>query len=257
MEGERTPFLAERDTKLSQDIREISALIDGTQRLLRRVETDGSRLLNWFPGVLRHLLHARIVGSLPTASEESYFGRAVRDATHQQRAVLRVLVMLEVLDWGEGVVEDTESKAPNRALPESVRKRVLQGELIRILVSSEDLREELEQELDELRDRREQRRRSCLSLSPIETPGLRATTTYAHPLLDRGVAATGSRHSARPDLSWIETTLAPSVLAQSRQRAHSFPLALGLLARSVIMGTITPSRLRTRARSLEDELSLD
>ncbi|KAL5524635.1 hypothetical protein ACEPAF_9775 [Sanghuangporus sanghuang] len=224
---------------------------------MRRIETDGSRLLNWFPGVLRYLLHARIVGSVAAAPEESYFGPAVRDTTLQQRAVLRVLVMLEVLDWGESVLEEAESKTPNRTLSESVRKRILQGELIRILVSSEDLKEELEQELEDLRDRRERRKRNCLSLSPIETPGLRATTTYAHPLLDRGISATGARHSARPDLSWMQTTLAPSVLTHSRQRAHSFPLALGLLARSVIMGTITPSRLRTRARSLGDELSLD
>ena len=174
-------------------------------------------------------------------------------------AVLRVLVMLEILDWGESVLEDAETQRQSTLrvpLSEIARKRILVGELIRILASSEDLQELLEQELEDLREQRQQLRTESVRSprSPTDTYFQGITTSYAHPLLDRNVPATNARHTTRPDLAWMQSTLAPSVLSHSRRRAHSFPLALGLLARSVIMGAINPSRLRTRARSLGDSL---
>lgn len=237
-------------------------MLNGTQRLMRRLEADGSRLLSWFPSVLRHLLHARIVGPLPVASEYSYFTSTTdplgtpSDLDNETDSVLHVLVMLEVLDWGAEVLLDNEVQARtmSRSLSESTRKRVLQGELIRIIVSSEDLRDMLEQELRDLRVYQEQLN-SRLSYSPPEVVDV--ATSYAHPLLDHSVPPTDARHSTRPDLDWMQTALAPSVLTRSRQRAHSFPFALGLLARCLIKGTITPSRIRTRARSLDDSLSSD
>lgn len=258
----RSPFLAEQDAKLSRDIRELRALVEGAQRLLRRVETDGAKLLSWFPSVLRHLLHSRIVGPLPTASGKSYFGKKEMEdqcrSNTQQDAVLRVLVMLEILDRGAEGLDEAEAQSKN-ALSETVRKRMLQDEFIRILVSSEDLLDTLERELEDVRTDCEELQASGHSpLSPSEVSVIHdpARASYAHPLLDRDVLPTDARHSARPDLTWMQSTVAPSVLARSRQRAHSFPLALGSLARSVIMGTITPSRMRTRAKTLDDSMPL-
>lgn len=64
------------------------------------------------------------------------------------------------------------------------------------------------------------------------------------------------RRPHRPDLAWAERVLTPAIHTRTRQRAHSFPYALGLLARCVISGTMKPRpRLRGRARSLDDTLT--
>ncbi|PAV17160.1 hypothetical protein PNOK_0722400 [Pyrrhoderma noxium] len=61
------------------------------------------------------------------------------------------------------------------------------------------------------------------------------------------------RRPQRPDLTWAARVLTPAIYTRSHQRAHSFPYALGLLARCVISGTMKPRpRLRGRARSLDD-----
>ena len=61
------------------------------------------------------------------------------------------------------------------------------------------------------------------------------------------------RRPQRPDLTWAARVLTPAIHTRSHQRAHSFPYALGLLARCVISGTMKPRpRLRGRVRSLDD-----
>ncbi|KAH8114485.1 hypothetical protein DFH11DRAFT_222346 [Phellopilus nigrolimitatus] len=259
----RASILDERDAKLTQDIKEIKALLAGAQRLLQRFDESGTGLLNWFPGVLRHLLQTRVVGPSPTIPIplSSSTSGSRQDTNHtpqfEQDVVLNVLVMLEILDWTAEALNDASMRAGRRGrnpMSEAARKRIVQGELIRISVSSEDLRDILEQELADLSTYREQLSRSddgTLSTSDSWDSDEDAISTYAHPLLDRSIPSTEARPLRDFDPFLTYRTLVPSVLHHSRQRAHSFPLALGLLARCVIKGTITRSSLPKRARSLD------
>ncbi|KAI5119051.1 hypothetical protein M0805_005917 [Coniferiporia weirii] len=264
---DRLSILDEREAKLTQDSKEISALFKGVQRLLQRFDEQGTRLLDWFPNALRHLLQSRIVG--PTFDNSASSNAAAgpnktspSDLDRERGAVLHVLVMLEILDWVAEVLVNADAKANRggkKTLPEAARKRIVQSELIRISVSSEDLRDVLEQEVRDLRAYRERLKASknaALLSPPISLSAGDVTGTYAHPLFDRSIPATDARPPSGPGPSWMHRVLMPSVLRRSRQRAHSFPIALGLLTRCVIKGTITPSRLRTRAKSLDDPLPL-
>ena len=164
-----------------QDVKELSLLILGTHRLQKRFEEEGPRLLKWMPSTIRHLLHVRLVGSL--------FPFDASDSNVQQDAVVRALVLLELFDRVSDVVSglnlkrsrgrpvgapsslagqtsppashsQTRSPGQHAELPspsttrspsESTEMRVIRGELTRIRVSAEDMKELLEEELEQIR----------------------------------------------------------------------------------------------------------
>lgn len=180
------------------------------------------------------------------------------EADKQRSTTLCILSMLEILDWETEVILQLQLTRLGR-LSEDVRRRVLEGELLRIAISAEDLRISLEEELRELAIQKEQ---VLLSGSPSSTTSPNSSIlddspsgTYAHPLLDHSVSTDVSQATKASELTWTNRVLIPEVRHHSRQRANSFPLALGLLARCVVKGTLTPSRLRTRARSLDDNIT--
>ena len=90
------------------------------------------------------------------------------DIGSQRNATLCVLSMLEILDWETEVITQMQLSRSGK-LPEEARRRILEGELLRISVSAEDMRSLLEEELGELAIQRDQTQ-SSNSPSSIFSP---------------------------------------------------------------------------------------
>ena len=202
------------------------------------------------PRALRQILRASVLMTPVKLDQDP-------DVGSQRNATLCVLSMLEILDWETEVITQMQLSRTGK-LPEDARRRILEGELLRISVSAEDMRSLLEEELRELAIQGDQTQ-SSTSPSSVFSPQSSIieespTETYAHPLLSQTIPSQVSQVISASETSWTNRVLIPEVRSHSRQRANSFPLALGLLARCVVKGTLTPSRLRTRARSMDDNV---
>lgn len=255
----RLSLIAAREAQLVEDIKEITALHAGARKLLTRLDESGPGILDFLPGALRALLRARIVG--PTTPAGSVRTGTNLDA--ERAALLHVLVMLEVLDWAADALHDARPPPATTM----AKRRIVHGEFLRIAASAEDLQEMLEEELEVVRAHRAQLLEEVegfggMSTAGILSPPLELDTprgAYGHSMLDRRVPPLSRPQSiAIPGFAWTNSGAnLPSLMGISRQRSHSYPLSLGLLARSVIKGTITPANRRQRANSLDSTQSGD
>lgn len=272
----RLSLLTAREEQLRQDVKEITALHNGARKLLARLDVSGPAILDFLPNALRALIRARIVGPATPPLGGRYgsgatgFGRGGggtqepddKDAT----ALLNVLVMLEVLDWAADALHDAR---PPPATP-AARRHFVHGEFLRIAANAEDLCEMLEEELETVREQYASIVAAAAASegSQSQSGGFGATATgllsppieldsprgaFGHPLLDKGVPPLGTpRAIAIPGLAGRNSgAVLPSLMGASRQRSHSYPLSLGLLARSVIKGVNIPARRHKRVNSVD------
>lgn len=163
-------------------------------------------------------------------------------------------VILEILDCVSEVLKNTLIRIGKSRLSEVASKRLLQAELLKIAVSSEDLRETIDSELEELRTQIRQPNSletlSSLVIPRCVTEAEKCSSVSQGILLDDPVLAAESVYDDH--MSWMNTSLVTPIHKHVRQRSYSYPFALGILARCVIQGTPYPHRLRNRSKSLND-----
>lgn len=165
----------------------------------------------------------------------------------------------------------------NKSTTERNKRSLIRGELTRIRVSAEDTKELLEEELEQIRssplssavlspllpgprspfelvrsetrraqssDMVEDFRYSKSTAFDEDDDGARSvtsftsTSSYAHPILDKSLPASSSRHAPRPDLVYEHQTLISALRVRAHSRTSTFPLALGLLAQCIVRGTL-------------------
>lgn len=225
-------FASERVLKTLEDILELESLAHAAERLqlCLRYSAKGTRIFAKKSHMFRFVLR-----NLKLAQHE--YTPIVQIAKGSKLSPLvQTTAFLEVSDW----CQDAIARRQDQHTSEKQRVRVVQSELLRIRVSSEDMRELLTQELEDLV--------AEMSEANDETD---VSIMQLHQQLDAAQVNASATARARTSIG-----LATKTSASKKERPKSTPIGLGLLARGIMRGSMSPVRPlrpRTSSRSLQGE----